>query len=147
MRVGQRSVGFCYEMKSGKGPLYLHHVGWDATFGDAVAVYKDAALSDYRFSLLFPVGSAANRKIVSRLNRREVPERYRPLRFRYPLGPHAEGAWMIVEDGRKYKVLGLSPEQVSFVLAFAVNHTALAELLHAGWAEGEPFPPVGAEPA
>src|SRR4051812_13060779 len=123
--MGQRGVGFIYQMNSDSGFLYLQHIGWDATFGDAVAVYADAALSEYRFSTLFPVGSAAKRKIISRLDRREIPERYQPLCFRYPLEPHKDGRWMIVEDGRQYQVKRLSPEQVSFVLAFAVNDTAL----------------------
>ena len=128
--MGQRSIGLSYQMNSGYGSLYLQHIGWDATFGDAIAVYADHALSDYRFSLLFPVGSAAKRKIISRLDRCKVPERYQPLRFRYPLGQPSAGAWMIVEDGRQYQVKELSPEQVPFVLAFAVNDTALAELFH-----------------
>lgn len=139
--MGQRGVGIIYEMNLDCGSLYFHHVGWNATFGDAIAVYADAALSDYRFSIVFPVGSAAKRKIINRIGRSEVSERYQPLRFRYPLGAHAsEAGWMIVEHGHQHQVERLSHEQVSFVLAFAVNDTALAELFRSGWVEGKPFP-------
>ena len=126
--------------------LYLQHIGWDATFGDAVAVFADDALSDYRFSLVFPVGSAVKRKIINRLDRRDVAKRFQPLRLRYPLGLHKEGSWMIVEAGRQYKVETLSAEQVSFVLAIAVNDTALAELFDSGWTEREPFPLLSGQP-
>lgn len=144
--MGQRGVGSRYRMDTKQGPVYLQHIGWDETFGDAVAIYADAALSDYRFSVLFPVGWAVKRKIIDRLGRSDVPERYRPLRLRYPFGPRKHGAWMIVDGGRQYQVERLSSEQVRFVLAFAVNDTALAELFHAGWTEGEPLPLLNGQP-
>lgn len=139
--VSQRGIGAIYEMPAECGSLYLQHIGSDATFGIGIAVFADAELMNFRFSILFPVGSAVRQKIIKRVRHSEVPERYKPLRFRYPLGlSKSEVGWMIVEDGHSRKVEKLSSEQVAFVFAFAVNDTALKELFCSGWIEGQPFP-------
>ena len=141
--VSQRSIGAVYQMSTECGSLYLQHVGSDATFGTSVAVFSDSELSEFRFSLIFPLGSAVKQRIVQRIGRSDIPQRYKTLRFRYPLGPHGAFRWMIVEGTHRYKVERLSHEQVGFVLAVAVNDTALKELFCKGWVEGEPFPKVG----
>ncbi len=141
--VSQRGIGAVYQMSTECGSLYLQHVGSDATFGTSVAVFSDPELSDFRFSLIFPLGSAVRHKLVHRIVRSDIPQRYKTLRFRYELGPQGAFRWMIVEGLHQYKVEKLSPEQVAFVLGVAVNVAAVKQLFCEGWTEGEPFPLVG----
>jgi len=137
----QGGTGAIYEMPSECGSLYIQHIGSHPTFGSAVAVFADVELSDFRFSIVFPVQSAVRQKVIKRVARSEISKQYKPLRFRYPLGRSgSETAWMIVEEDGQYRVENLSAEQVSFVLGFAVNDKALAELFCTGWVEGESFP-------
>jgi hypothetical protein len=137
----QGSAGAIYEMPSECGSLYLQHIGSHPTFGSAVAVFADVELSDFRFSIVFPVQSAVRQKAIRRVGRSEIAEQYKPLRFRYPVGRSgSETGWMIVDDQGQNRVQNLSAEQVSFVLGFAVNDKALAELFCAGWVQGESFP-------
>jgi hypothetical protein len=137
----QDGAGAIYEMPSECGSLYLQHIGSNPAFGSAVAVFADAELSEFRFSVVFPVQSAVRQKVIKRVGRSEISGRYKPLRFRYPLGPSGiEIGWMIVENEGQYRVENLSTEQVGFVLGFALNDKALAELFCTGWVEGDRFP-------
>ncbi|WP_132392975.1 hypothetical protein [Novosphingobium sp. PhB165] len=128
-------------MPTPEGLAYLQHVGCHPTFGDVIAVFDDIDLTHFRFSILFPIGSAARRKMVTRLGRADIPQRFQKLIMRYPLGPLGQPTgWMIVDGEERHRTEVLTAEQKLYVLAFAVNLAKLEELISLGWTEGQPFP-------
>jgi hypothetical protein len=100
--LGKRGIGVIYKMLLNGSELYLQHVGHNEKFGDAVAVFGDLGRKDFRLSLLFAVGSAVRQKVIERVGIADVPNRYTPLRLRYPFGPVDNNLWFIVDGARAF---------------------------------------------
>jgi len=136
-------IGDMFEMETACGPIYLHHVNKSASFGDVVAIHRcdkvpatTDELNAEKFALLFPIGAANRRGICRKVGRAEVPLRLQLDRFRYPFQDlHGRMLyWVLVENGQERRgVERLTPEQISFPLAVAVNDTALQDLVCAGY--------------
>lgn len=134
--MGKRGIGVVYQMLLNDNALYLQHVGHHEKFGDAIAVFADVDRTDFRFSILFAVGSAVRQKVIKRVAIADVHDRYRPLRLRYPFGPISGGQWMIVDGDNRQRVSGSASDQIGYVLAYAVNAPALMEIFCSEYREG-----------
>jgi hypothetical protein len=136
-------IGDMFEMETACGRIYLHHVSKSATFGDVVAVHRchgvpttPDELNAETFAVLFPIGAAKRRGICRKVGAAAVPSRFKLDRFRYPFHDH-DGRllyWVVIEHGQERRGIGrLTPEQISYPIAVAVNDTALQDLICAGY--------------
>lgn len=136
-------IGEMFEMETACGRIYLHHVSRSATFGDVVAVHRrddvpttSDELNTETFALLFPIGAAKRRGICRKVGRATVPPRFQLDRLRYPFHDrHGRMLyWVLVENGQERRgIETLTPEQIAYPIAVAVNDTALQDLVCAGY--------------
>jgi hypothetical protein len=136
-------LGGIYEMETDCGRIYLHHVAKSATFGDVVAVHRRNnppatadELASETFAILFPISATRKPGVCRKVATAPIPPKYELDRFRYPF--HASDGrllyWVLVEDGKERRdIKSLTPEQICFPIAVAVNDTALAALVCAGY--------------
>ena len=136
-------IGDLFEMETACGPVFLHHVRKDETFGDVVAVYRREErpatleeLSAETFALLFPIGTAQRSGTCWKVGSAKVPPKFERDRLRYPFH-HPDGRflyWVLVENGQERRGINkLTSDQLGYPIAVAVNEAALRDLVCAGY--------------
>jgi len=136
-------IGEMFEMETACGPIFLHHVAKNTTFGDVVAVHRrneapttPDELSSEIFALLFPIGAAKRRGICRKVGTAAIPPKFERDRLRYPFH-YRDGRllyWVLVENGQEQRgIKELTREQICYPIAVAVNDTALQDLVCAGY--------------